>query len=175
MDKQGQFLNTELGEKKSASVWRSLQGQCNQMHLTVNAYEDAWQKFSIQKDLFCVSVCMKFGANQNITQRRCCHTVWWFNCSVLFSLWFGEDLNLLQLKSSLCGIFVFKMQYLTFLFVCDFNTTVSSQSIGVHFLFHAGAEHRNELVKGGDVKKSFSALVSCLLCWTLQGNRFFSH
>lgn len=66
--------------------------------------------------------------------RRCSHAVKWFNCSVSFAKRFGEDWNIFQQKSSLCGIFGLKLQYLTlfyFIFVCDFNTTVNSQSFGV--------------------------------------------
>lgn len=112
-------------------------------------------KMNLTQKIFCTSVCVKFGLDQNVIQKRCCHTVWWFNCSVLFSLWFSEDFK----QPSLCCIFFFKMRYLTFFppfFVCDFITTASSQSFGVQFLFHAGAKCRNELL-------SFSAL-SCLLC-----------
>lgn len=91
MSKQGRFLSMELAlfeghckasvSAKTEYIW----------HVNAICLCRCLEKIQLPKKVFCISVCIKFGPNQNIIQRRCCHTVWWFNCSVLFfsMVWWG--------------------------------------------------------------------------------------
>lgn len=72
-----------------------------------SAYADDSQKFSLQKDL--LYICFYWVWTKPKPNAECGHTVWCFSCSVLFSLWFGEDVNIFSLWH-------FRLkQYLTFL------------------------------------------------------------
>lgn len=79
MNKQGLFLNTELGRKKSACLKVTARpvSTRNPLHLTYehNLLMQMPHKKSAYKKIFCICVCIKFGPNQSIIQRRCCHIV----------------------------------------------------------------------------------------------------
>lgn len=105
--------------KQKKNTARSVSAR-NPMHLTCecNLLLQTPRKDSAYKNMFCISVCVSFGPNQKQIQRRCLSFSTMVHLfSVVFLYGLVRTFTILQQKSSLCCISVFKMQYLTFLSV----------------------------------------------------------
>ena len=86
MDKQGQFLNTELGEKKVLLFEGHCKASVTQCIWRVNAYEDAWQK----KIFLCVSLYEVWSKPKHNPEKVLSYSMMVQLFSVVFSMvWWG--------------------------------------------------------------------------------------
>lgn len=157
------------GRRKEACVGRSLQGCCYQQAQSV------WQtnvvclrrclaKIRVQKVLLCICLCSVWTKAKHNPEKVLSYSAIVVNVPCCFLY-----LNIWQQTSSLCCIFVFKMQYLTpFLSVILIPLWVLRVLVYNFYSAQELSKGKKNPERWSSKEKSFSALVSFLLCWILH-------